>query len=150
MKNETECNIEPVCDSRREFLVKAAFLAGGLVLTLSGAASAFNKRPFDDLKIAIDDKSPLNKVGGSVIVDSTAGKIAIVRTGDATFVAASAICTHKGAVVEYDAAKKQFSCPKHGSKFDGTTGAVVKGPADEPLQTYTATGSATSVSVKIS
>lgn len=143
-----DCEKKSDCGGRREFLVKSAFIAGGLVLTLSGASSIFG-RPFDDVTVTIDDKSPLNKVGGSTIVDSTAGKIIIVRTGDAAFVAFSAKCTHKGGIVEYDAAKKQFECPKHHSIFDGATGKVSSGPADDDLPAYKAAGTATSVTVKV-
>ena len=88
-------------------------MAGGLALTLSGAGSVFGKA-FEDVVVPIDDKSPLNKVGGSAVVDSAAGKIVVLRTGESAFVAYSAKCTHKGGTVAYDAAKKQFVCPKHG------------------------------------
>ena len=77
-----DCNKKIDCSGRREFLVKAAFLAGGVVLTLSGAASAIGT-PFEDVVVPIDEKSPLNKVGGSITVDSTVGKIVILRTGEA-------------------------------------------------------------------
>lgn len=136
------------CTGRREFLVKTAMFAGGLVLTLSaplvGAAAAF-----EDVVVPIDDKSPLNKVGGSKVVASTAGKIIVVRTGDASFVAFSARCTHKGATIGYDAASKQFFCPSHGSEFDGATGKVTQGPADNPLASYPAKGTSASVTVTV-
>ena len=138
------------CVGRREFLVRSAIIAGGLVLTVTGAAKASSLLSrFDDVVVSIDDKSPLKKVGGSVIVDSTAGKIIIVRTGDAAFVAFSAKCTHRGAIIEYDAADKRFTCPKHGSGFDGATGKVVEGPADKDLPSYPASGTAASVKVSV-
>ena len=143
-----DCNEIVDCSGRREFLIKTAMLAGGLVLTLSapllGSAAAF-----EDVVVPIDDKSPLNKVGGSQVVASAAGKIIIVRTGDASFVAYSARCTHKGATLGYDAAAKQFVCPSHGSEFDGATGKVVQGPADNPLPSYPAKGTAASVTVTV-
>ncbi len=122
-------------------------LAGGLVLTLSGAGSAFASR-FEDVTVAINDKSPLNKVGGTATVDSSAGKIVILRTGDAAFVAVSAKCTHKGGPIKYDADAKQFFCPWHDSKYK-TDGSNAGGPASQPLASYKATGSATSVTVKV-
>jgi Rieske Fe-S protein len=145
-----DCNNIADCVGRREFLVKSAFIAGGLVLTLSGAASALDGvSDGSDLVVPIDDKSPLNKVGGSLVVDSTKGKIIIVRTGDASFVAFSAVCTHKRGIVEYNDAKKQFECPKHHSKFDATNGNVLDGPADDPLPKYPAKGTSASVIVNI-
>lgn len=142
------CNETSDCSGRREFLVKAAFLTGGLVLTLSGVSSAFGKTG-DDVVVNIDAASPLNKVGGSVVVDSPAGKIIILRTGDAAFVAFSAKCTHRGGTVAYDEAKKHFVCPKHGSEFDASNGSVAKGPARNPLAEYNASGSSASVTVKV-
>ncbi len=123
-------------------------MAGGLVLTLSGASSLMGNT-HEDVVVAIDDKSPLNKVGGSTVVASSSGKIIVVRTGETTFVAYSAKCTHKGTTVEYSAAKKQFVCPNHGSTFDAADGKRTGGPADAPLAKYDANGTATSVTVKI-
>jgi len=145
-----DCNEIVDCVGRREFLVRSALVAGGLVLTVTGAAKASSLLSrFDEVVVPIEDKSPLKKIGGSVIVDSTAGKIIIVRTGDAAFVAFSAKCTHKGAIIEYDAADKRFACPKHGSSFDGATGKVVDGPADQSLPSYPVSGTAESVKVSI-
>lgn len=146
MKN---CDEIVDCSSRREFLVKSLLVAGGLALSLSGTASA-RGAVFEDLVVPIDKDSPLNKVGGSVVVDSAAGKIIVVRTGESTYVAFSAVCTHKRGIVEYEAAKKQFVCPKHGSTYDGATGKVVEGPADNPLAPHNATASSGSVTVSLS
>jgi cytochrome b6-f complex iron-sulfur subunit len=130
--NETEKN----CSGRREFLVSASAIAGGLVLSLAnvGQASAA-VAPFADTVIKLDEASPLNKVGGSQTVDTPAGKVIIARTGDATWSAVSATCTHKGATLKYDEAAKQFACPSHGSRFNGD-GSVAKGPAKDPLKSF--------------
>ncbi len=144
-----DCNEVIDCSSRREFLVKAAFMAGGLALTVSGAGKLLGNT-VEDLVVSIDEKSPLNKVGGSTVVASPAGKIIIVRTGETTFVAYSAKCTHKGTTIEYDAAKKQFACPNHGSTFDVASGARTGGPANDPLPAFKASGTAASVTVKTS
>src|SRR5438067_12066256 len=93
------CNEIAACGGRRDFLIKAAVGAGGLILTLSGLRSALAGSRFlddDEITIAIDDKSPLNKVGGSQVISSKVGKIIVLRTGDTSFVAFSAKCTHKG------------------------------------------------------
>lgn len=124
-------------------------MAGGLALTLSGAGKMLGN-VIEDLVVPIDDKSPLNKVGGSTVVSGPAGKIIIVRTGETAFVAYAAKCTHKGTTVEYDAAKKQFVCPNHGSMFDVASGARTGGPAKDPLPSFKATGTATSVTVTTS
>ena len=145
-----DCNEIVDWSGRREFLVKSALVAGGLVLTVTGVAKASSLLGrFEDVVVSIDDKSPLKKVGGSTIVDSSAGKIIIVRTGEASFVAFSALCTHKRGLLEYDAADKRFTCPKHGSTFDGATGKVIDGPADNPLPSYPAKGTSASVTVTV-
>lgn len=147
MNNTDVCEPKSDCTGRREFLVKAGLIAGGLVLTLSAPSLALAS-PFEDVVVPIDDKSPLNKVGGTVTVGSSAGKIIILRTGDAAFVALSAKCTHKGGPIKYDDTAKQFFCPWHDSKFK-TDGSNAGGPASTPLTPYIATGTATSVTVKV-
>ena len=133
---EKNCHeTEKKCSGRREFLVTASAIAGGLVLSLAtgSEASAGTKAPAADTVIKLDDKSPLNTVGGSQVVDSPVGKVIIARTGDTTFTAVSAICTHKGATLGYDGKQKLFVCPSHGSKF-GLDGSNAGGPAKTPLK----------------
>jgi len=57
----------------------------------------------------------------------------VVHTAASTFVAFSAICTHAGCTVSYDASNVQFVCPCHGGVFDGRTGQVLQGPPPTPL-----------------
>jgi thiosulfate dehydrogenase [quinone] large subunit len=57
----------------------------------------------------------------------------VVHTSASTFVAFSAICTHAGCTVQYDASNVQFACPCHGGVFDARTGQVLQGPPPTPL-----------------
>jgi Rieske Fe-S protein len=102
----------------------------------------------EDVTITIGPDSPLGKVGGFQIVDSSAGKLIVIHAAEDKFVAYSAKCTHRGGIVAYDADKKQIHCPKHGSNFDPATGDVVKGPADKPLPSYPTDVSGQTVTVK--
>jgi nitrite reductase/ring-hydroxylating ferredoxin subunit len=145
-----DCDRTDACLSRREFLVKAGFAAGALVLTVSSLGSSADAMVFENVTIPVGPDSPLAKVGGFSIVDSSAGKIIVIHESDTKFAAFTAKCTHKGALVEYDAEKKQIHCPKHGSRFDQETGAVVKGPAENPLPSYPARQNAADVVVKVS
>jgi len=144
-----DCDRSNACLSRREFLVKAGFAAGVTALTVSSLGSTAGAMVFEDVTIAVGPDSPLAKIGGFSIVDSSAGKIIVIRESDTKFAAFSAKCTHKGGQVEYDAATKQIACPKHGSRFDHETGAVLKGPAEAPLPSYPATQNAANVVVKV-
>ena len=139
-----DCETKSECGGRREFLVKASALAGGLVLSLSGAnvvaqdklgAAKTDGAVSDDSVLKLDAKSPLSKVGGYDTIETKAGKIVVVRTSDNEFKAFSAICPHKGGPIKYDEETKQLFCPWHNSRFD-TSGKVVKGPAKTDLQNY--------------
>ncbi|MGY4642679.1 Rieske (2Fe-2S) protein [Cellulomonas sp. URHB0016] len=81
---------------------------------------------------AEDRLAPLADVpdgGGLVVTDQ---KVVLTRDGE-TVHAFSAVCTHQGCLVR-DVRDGEIHCPCHGSAFDAATGAVVRGPADEPLQ----------------
>lgn len=131
---------EKNCDNRREFLVKSSATAGGLILSLAGITAVNATTTPDELTIKLDDKSPLAKVGGWQTIDSSAGKLIIVRTSETAFKAYSAVCTHKGATLNYDEKSKMIICPSHGSKFDAD-GKNAGGPAKTPIAVYAAESS---------
>lgn len=60
--------------------------------------------------------------------------VIVVRAGD-RFVAYSAVCTHLGCIVNWDAQRKAFLCPCHAATFD-VNGKVVDGPPPAPLKEY--------------
>jgi thiosulfate dehydrogenase [quinone] large subunit len=72
-------------------------------------------------------------VGGAAsFTDPADGQPAyVVQPTQGTFKAFSAVCTHAGCTVEFQ--QGSFFCPCHASTFDGTTGAVLSGPASAPL-----------------
>jgi len=45
------------------------------------------------------------------------------------------VCTHLGCVTRYLPDRQMIACPCHGSRF-GLDGAVLAGPAPQPLPTY--------------
>jgi cytochrome b6-f complex iron-sulfur subunit len=57
--------------------------------------------------------------------------VIVVRTPQG-FRAYSAICTHLGCIVQWDAGRKQIACPCHAGFFD-VNGQVVSGPPPQPL-----------------
>jgi cytochrome b6-f complex iron-sulfur subunit len=63
--------------------------------------------------------------------------IIVVRNPDNAeqLFASNVTCPHRQCDVEWQTEAKQFSCPCHGSEF-AFDGAVLDGPAREPLTTY--------------
>lgn len=59
-------------------------------------------------------------------------KVAAYRDEDGALHAVSAVCTHLGCVVQWNAAEKSWDCPCHASRFD-VDGAVLQGPAVKDL-----------------
>jgi len=45
----------------------------------------------------------------------------------------SAVCTHFGCLVKWDAEKSQIVCPCHDGFFDASDGSVIAGPPPKPL-----------------
>jgi Rieske Fe-S protein len=67
--------------------------------------------------------------GGTVFDDQ---EIVVTRGAGSTVHGFSAVCTHQGCLVSR-VSEGEITCPCHGSAFDATTGAVVRGPAQRPL-----------------
>ena len=70
--------------------------------------------------------------GDGAVVRTDAGNVAVHvdRQGDLHSV--SAVCTHLGCVVRWEAAANSWACPCHGSRFT-PDGEVIEGPATENL-----------------
>lgn len=88
--------------------------------------------------VAIGPSSPLSAVGGAAITEAFVGGIyrfiLLARTGETTFAALSATCTHEGCTVT-GFASPVFECPCHGSRYD-TDGNVIRGPAPASLPRF--------------
>jgi Rieske Fe-S protein len=91
------------------------------------AANAYGDTPTSAGRVL----APLADVpdGGGVVLDKPA--VVITRTGSDVH-AFSAVCTHQGCHVD-KVSGGTIRCPCHGSRFDASTGAVVRGPAGSPL-----------------
>jgi len=63
------------------------------------------------------------------------GQFYLACLADGSFLALSRTCTHLGCSVPWDAEKKRFACPCHGSIFS-MTGEVLTTPAPRPLDIY--------------
>jgi len=152
---------------RRAFALKAAALgtAGAIGVVLAGLAAGVGRlvghyndvaAPTDTGTLSPGKTSPTTAGtanppgrsvglasevavgGGATFTDPRTGDPAVVVQPTAgTFVAFDAVCPHEGCTVAYVAPDKLFICPCHGSRFNGTTGALVKGPATRGLTPIT-------------
>ncbi|MEW5990428.1 MAG: Rieske (2Fe-2S) protein [Chloroflexota bacterium] len=75
-------------------------------------------------------------VGSGAIV-AVGSKPAVVVNTPGGVKAYSAICTHLGCIVAWDAAATMIICPCHDGRFNPATGAVVSGPPPAPLPPLT-------------
>jgi glycine/D-amino acid oxidase-like deaminating enzyme/nitrite reductase/ring-hydroxylating ferredoxin subunit len=78
---------------------------------------------------SIDDIAP----GSGAIVRIGGRRCALYRDAAGIVHAVSATCTHLGCIVAFNQAEQTWECPCHGSRF-GTDGAVLHGPATQPLE----------------
>ena len=141
--------------SRRRFLECAARAGvGTLVLArlsgcTSGGAIEGTVTPTNGQATLTFAQFPkLSTVGGGVVVDVGGRPLVVVRTGDASAVALSAVCTHQSCTVEYVGGNDPISCPCHGSAFN-LAGTVLAGPARRSLQNFAATVDANGVNVTV-
>ena len=70
---------------------------------------------------------------GSGKVVAMGSKPVIVVNTTAGVKAYSAVCTHLGCIVAYDATSSQIICPCHDGRFSPASGAVISGPPPQPL-----------------
>jgi Rieske Fe-S protein len=87
------------------------------------------------VSVTVDAASPLASIGSAALVRSSLGDFLVSRSGQDTFTALTAICTHEGCTVDRFATPV-FVCPCHGSRYS-TIGTVVMGPAPRALQQFT-------------
>jgi glycine/D-amino acid oxidase-like deaminating enzyme/nitrite reductase/ring-hydroxylating ferredoxin subunit len=70
--------------------------------------------------------------GEGRVIERGDAKVAASRGLDGSIALRSAICTHMGCVVAWNAAERTWDCPCHGSRFS-PAGDVISGPAEAPL-----------------
>ncbi|WP_343199454.1 FAD-dependent oxidoreductase [Stenotrophomonas sp. MYb238] len=74
--------------------------------------------------------------GSGRVVRCGVHQVAVYRSGDGMLHAHNARCTHMGCVVRWSSEEKSWDCPCHGSRFKATSGAILNGPASEPLAPF--------------
>jgi cytochrome b6-f complex iron-sulfur subunit len=150
MKTLTEIKTGELTAARRDFIKKSGALAA---MSLFGVAF-FTGCSSDDpapgpvnppasgngitvtnsaVTVNLDLASALATAGGWALVIEA--KVLIVNLGNNTFSALTSVCTHSQCDRNWTFASNVFTCTCHGSRFN-TQGAVLNGPALQPLVTY--------------
>jgi Rieske Fe-S protein len=84
------------------------------------------------------DGTALASAGGAALVTSGLGTMLVVRNDATTISAFTATCTHQQCTIN-GFTEGVFQCPCHGSRFNPSSGSVVRGPASQGLRKFTAT-----------
>ncbi len=84
------------------------------------------------------DGTTLASAGGAALVTSGLGTMIVVRNDAASISAFTATCTHQQCTIN-GFTEGVFQCPCHGSRFNASSGSVVRGPATQGLRKFTAT-----------
>ncbi len=124
---------------RREFLGALAAAASTASLTGCASVAVTQLRPQEGrLRVVLADHPRLAEPGGYLRVQPVGGEdlIYLVTLSSGGFAALSPICTHLGCTVDLQGS--HLVCPCHGSTYD-RDGAVLRGPAENPLRRYLVT-----------
>jgi len=143
--------------TRRDFCVAAcqALTLGAIAATLQACGGGnnpnepsgnFNLPAIPSLNATVTngaatlsvDGTTLASAGGAALVTSGLGTMLVVRNDATTISAFTATCTHQQCTVN-GFTEGVFQCPCHGSRFNASSGSVVRGPATAPLRKFTAT-----------
>jgi nitrite reductase/ring-hydroxylating ferredoxin subunit len=135
---------------RRAFLVQSGILAAVAALEACGLSSGGEvTAPTlpSNTTISISNYPSLANVGGVVVLTIGSAPIAIVRTGDTSFLALSRICPHQGGLIQLSGS--DFVCTRHGATFD-IDGGWIGGQRTSNMRQYTTSYDATSGTLTIS
>ena len=87
---------------------------------------------------------------GSVKVVEAGGRRIALCNFDGTFYAIDDECTHdRGPLDQGELVGREIECPRHGARFDVTTGRPTRLPAVRPVRTYKVAVSDGSVTVEV-
>ena len=112
-----------------EWLGRSAPIAERSRQDATGSASRTERVPLKENEFRISEVPP-----GSVLL---VGDVAVFNV-EGGFCATQAKCTHRqGPLSEGVVDGSTVTCPLHGAQFNVWTGTVLRGPAQEPLKTYT-------------
>jgi Rieske Fe-S protein len=134
---------------RRDFLGRTASLA--VLALLAGACGDLGSVTgpgFDqDILLTLADYPDLAPVGAAVRVSGVSTPLALVHSGEGSYLALSLVCPHAGTSVQWTGSG--FRCPNHGALFTAT-GSWSGGHRTSALRRYPTTYDAATGTVTIS
>lgn len=150
MTNQADRTTDSQISTRRQFCAHAcqaaSFLAAGVLTGCGGSPTSPSgiSAPLLSsvsatlagrvVSISLDAASALTAVGSAAIAQTSLGSFLVAHTGQDTYTALSATCTHEARTVT-GFSNGRFVCLNHGSQFT-TSGAVAVGPANRALVQY--------------
>jgi nitrite reductase/ring-hydroxylating ferredoxin subunit len=157
--------------TRREFIRKAGLASACVCTGLMGVngcsmIGGISKTPEihsdawkldgDDLVIDLEKVESLIKTGGSgklTVDDRVNGnekKIIIIHHKKGEYKAFADYCTHGRRELNYIHDKGQLECSSFGKSTFSLQGPVIKGPAEEPLETYNLLHAGNKIKIELS
>ncbi|SEF59516.1 cytochrome b6-f complex iron-sulfur subunit [Bryocella elongata] len=128
--------------TRRAFLVGAGCATAAYAAALaypvyrylaSPIETAMNATAVKEVTLKDAQKLPM----GSVMMFKFGPSPAmLIHHLDGKWVAFTAVCTHLGCTVQYEAGPDRIHCACHGGVYNSQTGANVSGPPPKPLLAY--------------
>lgn len=122
--------------NRREFmkLVQRGLAFTGLAVISAPVVAYFyptnlQEMPSEPVLVGAEDELP---VGSARTVRFGRYPAMVLNTPEGLR-AYSAVCTHFGCIVQWDADRGEIVCPCHEGYFDPLDGSVISGPPPEPL-----------------
>ncbi len=136
---------------RRAFLTQGALAAALLALAAcaidtSTGLSLGTPPTSIGSSIKVSDYPALASTNGIALVNLNGALVAIVRTGETSFVALSRICPHQGGTI--NTAGSGFMCTRHGARFS-LTGAWQGGQRTTNMRSYATTYDASTDTLSI-
>ena len=123
---------------RRDFVTRAAAAMAAVALAACGMSTDTPTSPgtVSSTTLTVSNYPALQSVGGVATTSVDGVPLAIVRTGDASFVAFSRICPHQGGTI--NVLGTRFQCPVHGATFN-LSGQWIGGQRTTNMRQYPAT-----------
>jgi len=123
---------------RRGFVANLVMVVAG-ALGIGGLAARFLQYlypvvpPEQVVEVPVGPRDAI-PAGGGAVLTLPVGKIALIES-KGEIRAFSAVCTHLGCIVRWEAGMEHLYCACHGGMFD-RDGQVVGGPPPRPLARY--------------